>query len=98
VMRNLIIILFIIDISAWKLYFSFFSKVSIYVLGLQHSVFHESNLKCHHSSLQIQKGSCSKGDHGHTHTFSGEEACGDSSAHIVVLNSKDKKESLVLNK
>jgi len=55
-------------------------------------VFHESNLKYHHSSLQIQKGSCSKGDHGHTHTFLGEEACGDSSAHIVVLDSKDEKD------
>lgn len=61
------------------------------LLGWQYSVFHGSNCQCHHSSPRIQKGNCSRGDHGHTQTSLDEEACADSSAHILALNNEDAK-------
>ena len=62
----------------------------IIIPGLQCSVFHENNCQCHHSSLKIQKGNCSRGDHGDTQTLSGEEACADSSGHILTLRNGDE--------
>lgn len=64
----------------------------IIIPGLPRSVFHENNCQCHHSSLQnlIQKGNCSRGDHGDTQTSSGEEACADSSGHILTLRNGDE--------
>lgn len=53
------------------------------LLSLQHSVFHENNFQCHRSNLQIQKESCSIGDHGHKLTFLGEEVGAGSSIHIL---------------
>ena len=61
------------------------------LLGLQYSVFHGSNSLYHHSSLQRQKGNCSRGVHGHKQILQDEEADVDSSAHTWALNNEDAK-------
>ena len=61
----------------------------IIIPGLQCFVFHENNCQCHHSSLQIRRG-----DHGDTQTSSGEEACADSSRHILTLREMGMNEKI----
>ena len=55
--------------------------------GLQYSVFHGNNFQCVHSNPQKRTGNYSKGDHDLILISSSEAACGDSSAHILVLQS-----------